>query len=125
MSAPRTILIIDDDADFRDSLKIMLKSGGFRIVTAESAKAGALLVASEKPDLVLLDIVMEEVDAGFILAEQIGKNVPILLLSSIGDASVKVFDANKLPVREVLQKPITPAVLLEKVNRHLAATAKK
>lgn len=125
MSAPRTILVIDDDADIRESLKIVLESGGFRVVSAESAKAGASLFASEKPDLVILDVIMEEVDAGFILAEQIGRTVPVLLLSSIGDASIKVFDAQKLPVREILQKPVKPAVLLEKVNRHLAATAKK
>jgi DNA-binding response OmpR family regulator len=125
MSAQRTILVIDDDADIRDTFKMVLESGGFRVVAAESAKAGASLAASEKPDLVLLDIIMEEVDAGFVLAEQLGKNVPILLVSSIGDASVKVFDANKLPVREILQKPVKPAVLLEKVNRHLAAVSKK
>jgi DNA-binding NtrC family response regulator len=125
MSAPRTILVIDDDADIRESLKIVLESGGFRVVSADSAKAGASLLASEKPDLVILDVIMEEVDAGFILAEQIGNTVPVILLSSIGDASVKVFDAQKLPVREILQKPVKPAVLLDKVNRHLAATAKK
>jgi two-component system, OmpR family, response regulator len=125
MSVPHTILVIDDDADIRENLKIVLESGGFRVVSAESATAGAALVASEKPDLVLLDIIMEEVDAGFVLAEKIGPNVPVVLLSSIADSAVKVFDANKLPVREVLQKPVKPAVLLEKVNRHLAATAKK
>jgi DNA-binding response OmpR family regulator len=125
MSAPYTILVIDDDVDIREGLQIVLRSGGYRVVTAESAQAGASLIASEKPDLVLLDIVMEEVDAGLVLAEQTGKSVPIILLSSIGDTSVKVFDVNKLPVLEVLQKPVEREVLLAKVKRHLAATGKK
>ena len=123
MSIDKTILVADDDPDFRTGTKLVLESAGYTVMTAADEDEAERAIAESKPDLILLDIMMNEVDAGFVLAEKHGHDVTIILLSSIADSSVKVFDADRLPVRGVVQKPIKPDVLLEKVAAALGPTA--
>jgi DNA-binding response OmpR family regulator len=90
-SEPKAILVIDDDADFRASLSVILEAQGYRVIDACSAKEGLEKIIIEKPDLIILDIMMEYDSAGYEVNQaikfrdeyQIARNVPILMISSI------------------------------------------
>ncbi len=120
MDKKSTILVVDDDEDFRKILGTFLKQDGYIVIEAEDAATGKRLVAEKNPDLILLDVMMEEVDSGFTFAEELGDSIPIIIISSIADSSVKVFDADELPVKDIIQKPVKREVLAEKVRRALA-----
>jgi CheY-like chemotaxis protein len=122
------ILLIDDDPDFIDATKLILEKSGHKIVTASNSKEGWTKAQKENPDLILLDVMMEEPDAGFQLAYKIRgdknlKNKPILLLTAVGKVTGfkfdKAKDADFMPVSEYLEKPVKPEVLLEKINKAL------
>ncbi len=121
MSEVKTVLIVDDDPDFLTTNKIVVESAGYNVVTATDSLEAQTVAEAENPDLILMDVVMEEVDAGFVFAEKFAKTYDIILLSSIADSSVKVFDVHELPVKGVLQKPIRPDALLDAVSKALKA----
>lgn len=123
MTDTKKILIVDDDPNIRLFSRTVLTAGGYQCVTASSAKEGLMLAKSEQPDLVVLDIMMEEVDSGFQAARELAADrpdMPILMLSSIAGASSNVFDVTDIPVSQLIDKPIDPDVLLAKVKRLLA-----
>ena len=119
MSDGKRILIVDDDPDFRHTTQLLLEAAGYDVATAIDGSEGEKAAAEQPPDLILLDVMMEEVDAGFTFAERLGNQYSIVLLSSIADSSVKVFDAHTLPVKGILQKPVQPDVLLQTVTKAL------
>ena len=121
MTEDRLILVVDDDADLLAQTAMALESAGYKVITAVDSEDAAQKLESNTPDLILVDIVMEEVDAGLVFAEQFGDKYPIIILSSIADSSAKVFDVQSLPIKGVLQKPIAPAELIERVKSALEA----
>lgn len=121
MTEEKLVLIVDDDADLLAQTAITLKSAGYKIITAVDSEDAAQKLESSHPDLILVDIVMEEVDAGLVFAERFGEKYPIIVLSSIADSSDKVFDAGSLPIKGILQKPVPPAELLDRVKSVLNA----
>ena len=124
MTAKKRILIVDDDQDLREMTRMVLERNGYEVETAVDSREGTTKAAAIQPDLILVDIVMEEVDAGLVFAETLGAQYPMLLISSIATSAEKVFDAHKLPVKGVLQKPVEPQRLLERVHAALADEAK-
>lgn len=66
-NSSKTILIVDDDIDYLFQLKIQVEKFGFKVIVAESQKEAENLLASVKPDLAILDLMMENDDSGFIL----------------------------------------------------------
>ena len=109
------ILCVDDDPDVLFSLKIVLESDGYAVVAAASGKAGVQAFRESRPDLVLLDLMMEEIDAGtWALKEMqaIDRKVPVYLLSSTGDYLQGATDVNELGLAGVFQKPVDPKILL-------------
>ena len=118
------ILIVDDDVDFVSAVKLVLTSNGFDIAIANSRQEGMEKFDAEKPDLVLLDVMMDEPDDGFVLAQSLkkkSKDTPILMLTSVGQVTGMDFekDSDMVPVDDFEQKPIMPNRLLEKVNQLL------
>jgi DNA-binding response OmpR family regulator len=114
------ILVIDDDRDLVETTRIVLEKEGFKVITAHNRRDGFTSVKAEKPDLILLDIMMEEDDDGMVLAQQIRKEgiqTPIIILSNINRVSGMTFgkDAEMLPVNDFIEKPIVPAKLVEKI----------
>jgi two-component system OmpR family response regulator len=89
VSKERKILIVDDDPDFRASTVAVLESQGYKVVTADSGREGLAKLASELPDLVILDIMMEYDSAGYEVnqaikfREEFSRDIPILMVSSI------------------------------------------
>lgn len=113
------ILVIDDDPDIHDAYQLVLESAGHQVLLAASGAAGKTLVATEHPDLVVLDIMMEEADMGFQMATWLNQaypTIPVLMLSSIADAAEGLFDTGSLKLAELVNKPLGPQELLNKVE---------
>jgi DNA-binding response OmpR family regulator len=118
------ILIIDDDQDFVSAVSIVLESSGFQAVKAYSRSTGMEVFQQEKPDLIILDVMMQEPDDGFVMAQDIKKvapHIPILMLTSVGQVTGMEFDrdADMVPVEAFEQKPIMPARLVERIRELL------
>ena len=121
------LLCIDDDPDVLLSQKIVLEASGYLVVTAPDAKQGILAFKESKPDAVILDLMMEEIDAGTRLVKEIqalDKDVPVYMLSSTGDYLHGTIDTTGLGIAGVFQKPVNPKILLgllqAKLNRPAA-----
>jgi DNA-binding response OmpR family regulator len=109
------ILCIDDDPDILDSLKLILESNGYLFLGAATAEDGVKLFRDRSPDLVIVDLMMEEVDSGAHLVKEIklmGGKVPVYLLSSVGDSLNLTTDYPDLGFTGVLQKPVPAKTLL-------------
>jgi len=122
MANKKVILVIDDDPDILDSIKAILSANGFDVVTAMSGKEGVDAVASSKPDLILCDMMMERIDAGTKVAQEIKKSnpsIPIYLLSSIGAATATNIEIDKLGFNGVFQKPVNPDNLVATIKKAL------
>lgn len=122
MADKKRILAIDDDPDILQAVKAILNSAGFEVSTAKSAKDGLECIDSIKPDLVLCDMMMESVDAGIAFANDFRNkypDIPVYLMSSIGDATAENIEIEKIGFKGVFQKPINPEVLLSTVKAFL------
>ena len=121
MTDKKKILIIDDDMDFREMAKVVLESAGYQVLEAADGSAGLNQVKNEDISFILLDVMMEEVDSGVKVADEIAKlkpNTPVVILSSFADAARQTFDVTAVPVKEYLQKPLKSDELLEVVNKY-------
>ena len=122
------ILLIDDDADIVEAVKIVLESKGYNVITANEGDAGYKKAETERPDLVILDVMMKTKDQGFQVSYKLKNNpdlsnIPILMLTSVGRETGfrfnKETDADYLPVEEFIEKPIKPNKLLVKIDKLL------
>jgi DNA-binding response OmpR family regulator len=118
------VLCIDDDTDFLDSLRIIIESAQYAMETASSAEEGLRKYKETHPDLVIVDLMMEEIDAGTNLVKEmkaLGRTPPIYMLSSVGDNLSVLTDYRDLGLSGVLQKPINPDTLLSTLKSKLKA----
>jgi len=121
-SEQKLVLVIDDDKDIMEAIKIMLETEGFAVETALNRKVGLEKATGNCPDLILVDMMMETVDAGAKVAEDIknsGCKAPILLLSSISDATSYNLDINAMGFAGSIQKPVMPSVLIPLIKQKL------
>lgn len=122
---PKKILVVDDDPDIQEFCRTILEAAGYEVVSALAAQEGRRRMAEGRPDLVVLDVMMETADAGFEMAMWLGREhpgLPVIMLSSIADAADQVFDTSALPVSVLVNKPMTPKELLSQVEKLLAAS---
>jgi len=117
------IALIDDDPDIVEAVMMVLESKGYGVVTAYNVDAGCELIEQEKPDLILLDVMMDEPDDGFYLANKLrkkGNKTPIILLTSVSKSIGFEFGQGvTLPVDDFLEKPVLSNILLDKIAYHL------
>ena len=103
------ILCIDDDIDVLNALRIVLEKNNYLMVEAESAEEGLKVYKSEHPDFIIVDLMMEEVDAGRNFVKELrllNNKAPVYLLSSVGDSLTVNVDFSELGLEGVFQKPI-------------------
>jgi len=96
------ILLVDDDRDFVEINRMLLEKEGYKIVVAYNPSEGYKLLASEKPDLLILDVMMVEPDDGFAMAQRIRReknNIPIIMLTSVSKVTGMKFDKDDEMVR--------------------------
>ena len=118
----KTILIIDDDPDIRSSIRIVLESAGFSVGEAATGKEGLKTTQRIKPDAVIVDLMMETVDAGSKFSQEVkssGYEGPVYLLSSAGDSVRFNLDARELGLAGIFQKPIDHKTLLTTLTTKL------
>ncbi len=116
------ILYIDDDRDFLDSMRAILEANGYNMVEATSAEEGLQVYKASRPDLVIVDLMMEEVDAGTSFVKELramGNTAPIYMLSSVGDNLSMSTDYSELGLAGVFQKPIDPDSMLKVLKTKL------
>ncbi len=119
----KTILIIDDDPDFRYSLRMVLESRDYLVEEAPSAEDGVKRFKAVKPDLVIVDLMMEEIDSGTNFVKELkalGTDVPIFMLSSMGDQMSQMTSYADIGLAGVLQKPVEPKNLLATIDKKLS-----
>ncbi|MHC4441100.1 MAG: response regulator [Planctomycetota bacterium] len=116
------ILYIDDDQDCLDSIRLVLEANNYIMAEALTAEEGVNVYKQTKPDLIIADLMMEEVDAGINFVKElkaIGPTPPIYMLSSIGDSFNLSTDYSELGLSGVFQKPLNPKTLLKILERKL------
>lgn len=117
------IAVIDDDADIREASEIVLTSKGYQVILASNPKDGYEIIKTQKPDLIILDVMMDEPDDGFFLAQKLRREkitTPILMYTSISKTVGMDFGASEMvPVDDFVEKPITPDALIQKVEKLL------
>jgi CheY-like chemotaxis protein len=125
MNAAR-ILIVDDDADITEIMRIVLENKKYSVDTASDSKDALNHLESQKPDLIILDVMMSTKSEGFDFSRDLKKNpkyrdIPILMLTAVKektgiDFKPEAGDETWLPVDEFLDKPVKPEQLIEKVE---------
>ena len=120
------ILIVDDDPDMVEATRIVLERDGYTVVNAPNLEEGLQKLAETDPDLLILDVMMEEPDDGLRFARQVrrtGNKLPILMLTSVNRAMGLQIgkDEEMVPVDEFVEKPVQPDELLRKVARIIKA----
>jgi DNA-binding response OmpR family regulator len=116
------ILVLDDDLDILESLRVILEASGYAVASARSAEEGLRVYRSAKPDLLFVDLMMEEIDAGTTFVKEVralGNTAPIYVLSSVGDNLSMMTDLSPLGLAGVLQKPIKSELLLKLLKSKL------
>jgi DNA-binding response OmpR family regulator len=126
-AVPR-ILIVDDDPDIVEAGKLVLEREGFEVEGASSRAEGLARIEQTKPDLLILDVMMEEPDDGLNMARELrkkGHTLPIIMLTSVNAAMGLNIDKDEemVPVDEFQSKPVEPATLVAKVKDLLAKGA--
>ena len=124
-----TILIVDDDPDVVEAVRLFLERDHHKVVCAYSRAEGMKAVADCKPDLLILDVIMDQPDDGIAMAQDLrraGFPSPILMLTSIGKVTGLSYDKDEqlVPVDAFHEKPIEPATLMRSVNELLAKKAR-
>lgn len=114
------IAVIDDDPDIREASTLVLTAKGYEVVTASNPKDGYDIVKSKKPELIILDVMMDEPDDGFFLAQRFRREnikTPILMYTSVSKTIGLDFGkSDMVPVDDFVEKPITPDLLIQKVE---------
>jgi len=116
------ILCIDDDQDILDALRMVLEKNSYIMAEALSAEEGLKVYKAEKPDFLLVDLMMEEVDAGRNFVKELkllNNKAPVFMLSSVGDSLASNVDYAELGLTGVFQKPIDFDALLTTLKTKL------
>lgn len=123
------IAIIDDDPDILDASSLILQSKGYEVITATNPDDGYKIIKEQNPDLIILDVMMNEPDDGFFLAQRLRKEkleTPIIMYTSVSKTLGLEFAAGEMiPVDEFVEKPISPETLIDKVEKLLAIQSKE
>ncbi len=123
------VLLVDDDVDFIDLNKAVLENHGFEVITAFSGREGLDKVKFEKPDMIVLDLMMEKHDTGFSFAKTLKsdpryKNIPILMLTAVAGETGYDFsqemDGYWMKTDDYASKPLLPDELVKRITGLLA-----
>jgi DNA-binding response OmpR family regulator len=131
----RHILIVEDDADIYEAMRIVLEAKGFSVSRARNTEETGLRLREQRPDLIVLDVILDTETEGFQIAYQLRtkgkkfyeyKDVPILMMTAIGQLKGMHFspekDGDYLPVDRYLEKPVSPSRLVAEIEMLLATS---
>lgn len=116
------VLCIDDDRDILDALRMVLEKNKYIMLEAHSSEEGLKVYKTEKPDFIIVDLMMEEVDAGKNFVKELkllNNKAPVYMLSSVGDSLATNINFAELGLMGVFQKPIDIETLLSTLESKL------
>lgn len=126
MSEKKKILIIDDDKDYGDALKIVLENNGFEVHHVLNVKDGRKTIEADRPELIILDVMMDKHTDGFDLCynlkhDKACRDIPILMVTAVTNKTGFKFspetDGEYLQADDYVAKPIPTAELLLRVKK--------
>jgi DNA-binding response OmpR family regulator len=126
MSEKKKILIIDDDKDYGEALKIVLESNGFKVLNVLNVQDGRKAIEKDRPALIILDVMMDKHTDGFDLCYSLKhdekyKNIPILMVTAVTNKTGFKFspetDGEYLQADDYVAKPIPASELLLRVKK--------
>jgi two-component system, OmpR family, alkaline phosphatase synthesis response regulator PhoP len=132
MERKAKILLVDDDPDILEAMSVVLTTHDYTVVTAKDGQEGLAKLRSEKPDLMILDLMMPRMD-GFAVCEELQdprwaklSNIPIIILTSVredaGRRRYQLGTGLQLRVSDYIEKPVDPSILLSRVGTYLKKT---
>jgi CheY-like chemotaxis protein len=130
MSEPKNILVVDDDIDLLDQVSMILDKEGYRVTRAQGQKEGEEALLTTIPDLAVLDLMMENMDSGFVLCHHVKRlypDTPVILLTAVKAATGLDFHpqsaeaATWVKADALLDKPVRPEQLKQEIRRLLKA----
>ena len=119
---PRKVLLVDDDVDFLEQLRMQFEAEGFKVLAAGGEKAAVEILEANRPDLAVLDLMMEHMDAGFNLAwriKRIDESIPVILVTAVESETGMGFapGGDWLKADAVLAKPVRFEQLKREIER--------
>lgn len=126
------ILIIDDDPDLVESIRITLEANNYQVFSAGNGTEGLKMVKEVNPDLIILDVMMDSITEGFQVSQKLRSRdpqsefkdysqIPILMVTAVSQKMNMKFspdeDGDYLPVNEFIEKPIRLEALLERIKK--------
>ena len=124
----KKVLMIDDDPEFVEAITNILDAKGYDVVSANDGKDGVAKAKQEKPDIILLDVMMTTKSEGFDVARELSKDAnlkgtPVVMLTGVRKEMNLPFgfepDADWLPVKAFLEKPVKPETLLRTIEENI------
>jgi len=120
----KTVFLVDDDIDLVEQNSMILKDRGYNVETAYTGQAALKKLDAIKPDILVLDVMMEHRTAGFVLARELGKKYPELPVIIVSGDPEKVnwlgeSDSSWDQVVKFLDKPVKPDVLADEIQKVL------
>jgi CheY-like chemotaxis protein len=124
----KTVLVVDDDEDFRAQLQVYLEQLGFHVLSADGEVRAEELLREFRPDLAIVDLMMERMDAGFTLSrriKQMSPSVPVIMVTGVSAETGIDFDLTPSGAREwiradaILSKPVRFEQLSREIHRLL------
>ena len=124
----KKVLMIDDDPEFVEAITNILDAKGYDVVSAGDGKDGVAKAKQEKPDIILLDVMMTTKSEGFDVARELSKDAnlkgtPVIMLTGVRKEMNLPFgfepDADWLPVKAFLEKPVKPETLLRTIEENI------
>jgi CheY-like chemotaxis protein len=127
MTEKQKVLLVDDDPDFVEAVKIIVQSGGYDVTVACDGKEGLEAVAAERPDIIILDVMMPVMDGHATCAALKGNketaDIPIILLTAVADrvttSTYTHRDMLESEAEDYMPKPVEPKELLELIKSWL------
>jgi len=120
MSAAKTILIVDDDSELVDGLRMVLERQGYRVLRASDGHQGKSAIYNQRPDLVILDMMMPRMGGYPVLEHFRGKpDAPPIIMITANEGSRHKAYAEYLGVVDYIRKPFAMERLLDTVNKVL------
>ena len=124
----KKVLMIDDDPEFIDAITNILDAKGYDVVSAGDGKDGVAKAKQEKPDIILLDVMMTTKSEGFDVARELSKDAnlkgtPVVMLTGVRKEMNLPFgfepDTDWLPIAAFLEKPVKPETLLKTIEENI------
>ena len=124
MADKKLILLVDDDPDFVEAVRVIVENGGYEVEVAYDGKEGLEAVAARKPDLIVLDVMMPVMNGHEACAKLKGdqetEDIPIILLTAVADrVTTSTYTHRDMLVSEAedyMPKPVEPKELLERIK---------